>query len=156
MCCCAVASIPPPEKVTPDTPLRLEIAAVQLEEIEGVEEGPRLNLGPSAEKVEYSKAAVVADNHFAVDQAGPRLEQLDCFDGRWEPPRPIVSIPGKQAEAGTQQHGEGHIADKRSGRSPRMVLLISSALLHRRSRDVHGSKVPPLLAVALSLFANVS
>src|ERR1700719_3138206 len=28
MCCCAVASIPPPEKVTPDTPLRLEIAAV--------------------------------------------------------------------------------------------------------------------------------
>jgi hypothetical protein len=28
MCCCAVASIPPPEKVTPDTPLRLEIAAM--------------------------------------------------------------------------------------------------------------------------------
>jgi hypothetical protein len=27
MCCCAVASIPPPEKITPDTPLRLEIAA---------------------------------------------------------------------------------------------------------------------------------
>ena len=27
MCCCAVASIPPPEQVTPDTPLRLEIAA---------------------------------------------------------------------------------------------------------------------------------
>src|SRR6266568_7579789 len=27
MCCCAIASIPPPEKVTPDTPLRLEIAA---------------------------------------------------------------------------------------------------------------------------------
>src|SRR6516162_3209971 len=25
--CCAVASIPPPDKVTPDTPLRLEIAA---------------------------------------------------------------------------------------------------------------------------------
>ena len=28
MCCCAIASVPPPEKVTPDTPLRLEIAAV--------------------------------------------------------------------------------------------------------------------------------
>src|SRR2546426_9975013 len=27
MCCCAIASIPPPDKVTPDTPLRLEIAA---------------------------------------------------------------------------------------------------------------------------------
>jgi hypothetical protein len=27
MCCCAIASIPPPEKVTPDTPLRLGIAA---------------------------------------------------------------------------------------------------------------------------------
>jgi hypothetical protein len=27
MCCCAIASIPPPEKVTPETPLRLEIAA---------------------------------------------------------------------------------------------------------------------------------
>jgi hypothetical protein len=27
MCCCAVASVPPPEQVTPDTPLRLEIAA---------------------------------------------------------------------------------------------------------------------------------
>jgi hypothetical protein len=25
--CCAIASIPPPEQVTPDTPLRLEIAA---------------------------------------------------------------------------------------------------------------------------------
>jgi hypothetical protein len=25
--CCAIAAIPPPEKVTPDTPLRLEIAA---------------------------------------------------------------------------------------------------------------------------------
>ena len=28
MCCCAIASMPPPEKVTSDTPLRLEIAAV--------------------------------------------------------------------------------------------------------------------------------
>src|ERR1700730_1219290 len=28
MCCCAIASIPPPEKITPDTPLRLEIAAM--------------------------------------------------------------------------------------------------------------------------------
>jgi len=27
MCCCAIASLPPPEKITPDTPLRLEIAA---------------------------------------------------------------------------------------------------------------------------------
>src|SRR6202048_1227904 len=27
MCCCAIASMPPPEKITPDTPLRLEIAA---------------------------------------------------------------------------------------------------------------------------------
>src|SRR6266446_6927173 len=27
MCCCAIASVPPPEKITPDTPLRLEIAA---------------------------------------------------------------------------------------------------------------------------------
>jgi hypothetical protein len=27
MCCCAIASIPPPEKVTPDTPLRLGVAA---------------------------------------------------------------------------------------------------------------------------------
>src|SRR4249919_2116176 len=27
MCCCAIASIPPPEKITPDTPLRLGIAA---------------------------------------------------------------------------------------------------------------------------------
>src|ERR1700730_461633 len=27
MCCCAIASMPPPEKVTPDTPLRIEIAA---------------------------------------------------------------------------------------------------------------------------------
>ena len=29
MCCCAVASIPPPEQVTPDTPLRLGIAAAR-------------------------------------------------------------------------------------------------------------------------------
>jgi hypothetical protein len=28
MCCCAIASMPPPEKITPDTPLRLEIAAM--------------------------------------------------------------------------------------------------------------------------------
>jgi integrase len=28
MCCCAIASMPPPEKITPETPLRLEIAAV--------------------------------------------------------------------------------------------------------------------------------
>jgi hypothetical protein len=28
MCCCALASMPPPEKVAPDTPLRLEIAAM--------------------------------------------------------------------------------------------------------------------------------
>ena len=27
MCCCAIASMPPPEKITPDAPLRLEIAA---------------------------------------------------------------------------------------------------------------------------------
>src|ERR1700730_476228 len=27
MCCCALASMPPPEKITPDAPLRLEIAA---------------------------------------------------------------------------------------------------------------------------------
>ena len=27
MCCCAIASIPPPDKVTPDTPLRLGVAA---------------------------------------------------------------------------------------------------------------------------------
>jgi hypothetical protein len=27
MCCCAIASTPPPDKVTPDTPLRLSIAA---------------------------------------------------------------------------------------------------------------------------------
>ena len=27
MCCCAIASMPPPDKITPDTPLRLEIAA---------------------------------------------------------------------------------------------------------------------------------
>jgi hypothetical protein len=27
MCCCAIAAMPPPEKITPDTPLRLEIAA---------------------------------------------------------------------------------------------------------------------------------
>jgi hypothetical protein len=27
MCCCAIASMPPPEKITPETPLRLEIAA---------------------------------------------------------------------------------------------------------------------------------
>ena len=27
MCCCAIASIPPPEKITPDTPLRLAVAA---------------------------------------------------------------------------------------------------------------------------------
>jgi len=27
MCCCAVASTPPPDQVTPETPLRLEIAA---------------------------------------------------------------------------------------------------------------------------------
>jgi hypothetical protein len=27
VCCCAIASIPPPEKVAPDTPLRLGIAA---------------------------------------------------------------------------------------------------------------------------------
>jgi hypothetical protein len=27
MCCCAIASIPPPEKITPDTPLRLGVAA---------------------------------------------------------------------------------------------------------------------------------
>src|SRR6266699_2842510 len=28
MCYCAIASMPPPEKITPETPLRLEIAAV--------------------------------------------------------------------------------------------------------------------------------
>lgn len=27
MCCCAIASMPPPEKITPETPLRLGIAA---------------------------------------------------------------------------------------------------------------------------------
>jgi hypothetical protein len=27
MCCCAIASMPPPEKITPDTPLRSGVAA---------------------------------------------------------------------------------------------------------------------------------
>ena len=79
--------------------LAAEIAAVQLEKVEGVEEGLLLNLGPSAEKVKYSKAAVVADNHFAVNQAGPRFERLNCCDSRREVPGPIVSIPGQHTDA---------------------------------------------------------
>ena len=50
-----------------------QVRAVQLQQVEGVEERPRL-VPPVAEQLEGSHPLLVAAHHLAVDQAGPHLQ----------------------------------------------------------------------------------
>ena len=55
------------------------VGAVQLQQVEGVEEGARL-VPPAAERLEDGQTPLVAAHDLAVDQAGPHLEVVHGLD----------------------------------------------------------------------------
>ena len=74
------------------------VRAVQLEEVEGVEE--RLRLAPSvAKQLEGGQPPFVTAHDFPVDQARPHLEVVDGLDHQWIACRPVMTAPGDKPDA---------------------------------------------------------
>jgi hypothetical protein len=76
--------------VLPDPP---HIEAVQLQQIEGEQEGTRL-VPPATERREDCQTPLIAAHHLAIDQAGPHLEVIHGLDHQRETRRPVVPIAG--------------------------------------------------------------
>jgi hypothetical protein len=62
-----------PDRLTP------QVRAVQLQQVEDVQEGPRL-VPPVAEQLEGSHSLRITTHHLAVDQAGARFEPVHRLD----------------------------------------------------------------------------
>ena len=78
--------------------LPAQVVAVQLQQVEGVEE--RLRLVPAvAEQLEGGQPPLVAAHHLAVDQAGPHLEVVHGLDHQRVALRPVVAPAGDQPDA---------------------------------------------------------
>ena len=78
--------------------LAAQVGAVQLQQVEGVEEGVGL-VAAAAQDVEPRQPALVAAHHLAVDQAGPHLEVVHGLDHERKAVRPVVAAPGNQPDA---------------------------------------------------------
>ena len=75
-----------------------QVGAVQLQQVEGIEEGVDL-VAAAAQDVEPGEPALVAAHHLAVDEAGPHLEVVHGLDHEREAVRPVVAAPGNQPDA---------------------------------------------------------
>ena len=78
--------------------LAAQVGAVQLQQVEGIEEGVHL-VPAAAQDVEPGEPALVAAHHLPVDQAGPHLEVVHGLDHEREAVRPVVAAPGNQPDA---------------------------------------------------------
>jgi hypothetical protein len=86
-----------------------QIVAVQLDEVEGVEEYALVS-AVVTDQIERGNAVVIAGDGFAVDDAGARAQVGDCFDDQREAAGEVVagtavephlraSLAGNNAEA---------------------------------------------------------
>ena len=75
-----------------------QVGAVQLQQVEGVEER-RCLVAAAAQDVEAGEPVLVAAHHLAVDQAGPHLEVVHGLDHEREAVRPVIAAPGDQPDA---------------------------------------------------------
>ena len=75
-----------------------QVLAVQLQQVKGAEEDvPALTLAP--QPLEHGDAVVVAGDRLPVDQARARLEPVHGLEDQRIPRRPVVAVPGQQADA---------------------------------------------------------
>jgi hypothetical protein len=89
--------------------LPAEVRAVQLKQVEGVEERSRL-VPPVPEHLEGGRTLLVAAHNFAVEQAGPHFEVVHGLDHQRETGRPIVAPAGDQPDAAGVAPGHQPVA----------------------------------------------
>src|SRR5262249_59873927 len=90
-----------------------EILAVELEQVKGEQEHPRV-LAPVPEPVEYRHAVAIAGHGLAVDQERAHLERAGGLENLWIPWRPIVPVAGEQpdaADGAPDHHAEAVVLD---------------------------------------------
>ena len=73
-------------------------SAIQLQQVEGVEERLRL-VPPMAQELERSHSLLITTNDLAIDQAGPHLEVIHGLDHERVAGRPVVAPAGNQPDA---------------------------------------------------------
>jgi hypothetical protein len=75
-----------------------EIAAVQLQKIEGIEVRLILYSAAPPQQIKDGKALLIANDNLAIDQARPDIKRLDRRHDSREQFAPIVAIAGKEVE----------------------------------------------------------
>jgi hypothetical protein len=78
--------------------LPAHVGAVQLEQVERIEEGFDL-VPPPAQDIEPGEPALIAADHLPVDQAGPHLEMGYGLDDQREPVESVIAAPGDEPDA---------------------------------------------------------
>ena len=89
--------------------LAAQVVAVQLDQVEGVEEDARV-MAPLAYAIEARHAVVAAGDRLTIDDAGARWQHCHGLAYEGEAGGPVVPVPGEQADTRGVPPGEEAVA----------------------------------------------